>query len=283
VTIKNYQIKTMSPSDMDMLIEWAAEEGWNPGLYDAQLYRLADSSGFLMGVLDGEPIATLSAVRYGKEFGFLGFYIVKPQYRGQGYGIALWHEGMKYLKDCVIGLDGVPAQQANYEKSGFKLAYRNVRYQGVAGVHGQTSTDIRPLASLPFAVVNAYDAAFFPVNRQEFTKHWISQPGATALGIVDGEKLVGYGTLRKCREGYKVGPLFADSPAQAESLFLALCANADAGEPIFIDVPACHRHAVALCERHGMRMCFETARMYFGAEPRVPLDRVYGVTSFEIG
>ena len=32
-----------------------------------------------------------------------------------------------------------------------------------------------------------------------------------------------------------------------------------------------------------MAPVFETARMYTGAPPAIPVDRVYGVTSFELG
>src|SRR5690554_4370755 len=104
---KPYTTRTMSRQELDLTLEWAAQEGWNPGLYDAQCYRAADAGGFLVGLLDDKPVATLSAVRYGDTFGFLGFYIVSPEYRGKGYGIRLWDAGMDYLAGRTIGLDGV--------------------------------------------------------------------------------------------------------------------------------------------------------------------------------
>jgi len=96
----------------------------------AECYFTVDPQGFLIGQLDDDPVATISMVKYGQFFGFLGFYIVKPECRGKGYGMAIWQAGMHYLKGCNIGLDGVVDQQENYKKSGFKLAYRNIRYQG---------------------------------------------------------------------------------------------------------------------------------------------------------
>lgn len=111
-------------------IAWAASEGWNPGLQDANCFYLADPDGFWIGLINKEPISVLSAVKYGNNFAFLGFYIVKPEYRGQGYGFQLWNTALKSLKNRNIGLDGVVAQQENYQKSGFKLAHRNIRYQG---------------------------------------------------------------------------------------------------------------------------------------------------------
>jgi len=40
---------------------------------------------------------------------------------------------------------------------------------------------------------------------------------------------------------------------------------------------------VALAERHHMQVSFETARMYTGDFPELPVNRLFGVTSFEIG
>ncbi len=129
----NYIIRTMTRKEVDLAIEWSAQEGWNPGIRDAECFYSADPSGFFIGLLNDEPIAVISVVKYGESFGFLGFYIVKPEYRGKGYGIQIWNAGLKYLEGRNVGLDGVVAQQNNYKKSGFKLAYRNIRYEGYGG------------------------------------------------------------------------------------------------------------------------------------------------------
>ena len=280
---KNYIIKTMSRKEIDIAIEWAAKEGWNPGLHDADCYHTADPNGFLIGLIDDEPIATISVIKYGMTFGFLGFYIVKPEYRGKGYGIQIWNAGLKYLKGRNIGLDGVVGQQANYIKSGFKLAYRNIRYEGVGGSNPPENAEIVQLYTLPFETIDSYDRPFFPANRSRFIKSWINQTGANALGIMKNGKLAGYGVIRQCRSGYKIGPLFAENPELAESLFGALKSKAKPSEPFYLDTPEVNRAAVELAERNNMNVSFETARMYIGEKPYMPLNRLYGVTSFEIG
>ncbi|OXY82394.1 GNAT family N-acetyltransferase [Oceanimonas doudoroffii] len=278
-----YRIRVMNREEINLAIEWAAEEGWNPGLHDAQCYFSADPHGFLIGLLDDEPIATLSVIKYDDSFGFLGFYIVKPEYRGKGHGIEIWKAGINYLQDLNIGLDGVVDQQENYRKSGFKLAYRNIRYQGVGGGDQPRHSGVVELSTLPFDMIEAYDQPFFPANRAQFTRTWISQPDCHALGIMQNGTLSGYGVIRKCRDGYKIGPLMANSPELAESLFLALKAHTASSEHIYLDVPETNQAAVALAEKHGMNVSFETARMYTGAIPDIPLHRLFGVTSFEIG
>jgi len=279
----NYKIRTLSRDETNIAIDWAASEGWNPGLYDAGCFYTADPEGFLVGELNNEPVATISAVKYGETFGFIGFYIVKPEYRGQGYGIQIWNAGLERLSGRNVGLDGVVAQQSNYKKSGFELAYRNIRYEGVSGGEPAKTPEIINLSRVPFAAVEAYDQPFFPDNRTRFLKSWLNQPESMALGIMQKGKLSGYGMVRACRSGYKIGPLFADSPELAESLFISLKAGVKPGKPIYLDVPEMNQNAVALAENHKMKLVFETARMYTGAFPDLPLNRLFGVTSFELG
>ncbi len=280
---RTYIIRTMQRHEIDIAIAWAAEEGWNPGLHDAESYYRADPNGFLIGLLNDEPVAVISAIRYDASFGFLGFYIVKPHYRNQGYGIQIWNAALQYLKGLNIALDGVVAQQENYKKSGFVLAYRNIRYEGVGGGEGADHPDIVPLSVLPFEIVEAYDRQFFPARRYEFLKAWIAQPDAHALGIMHEGKLAGYGVIRQCRNGYKIGPLYAENPELAEVLFSALKKCAGASEPVFLDIAEVNADALSLVKRHNMRVSFETARMYTKTLPDLPLKRIFGITSFEIG
>ncbi|UXI03912.1 GNAT family N-acetyltransferase [Photobacterium sp. TY1-4] len=278
-----FVIRTMAREEVDLAIEWAAQEGWNPGLNDAANYYAADPNGFLIGLLGDEPIATISAIRYDASFGFIGFYIVKPEYRGQGYGIQIWQTALDYLEGCNIALDGVVAQQDNYKKSGFQLAYRNIRYEGVGGGRHETDPLIVPLSALSVAQIQTYEQDFFPAPRPQFLQTWLSQPSAQVYGVLKDGQLGGYGVIRACRSGYKIGPLYADTPEMAGQLFRALKATVSEHDAIYLDVPEVNAEAVALAEREQMTVSFETARMYTQIEPELPLHRIYGVTSFEIG
>ncbi len=280
---RDYTIKVATRDEVNVAVQWAADEGWNPGLHDADCYYRADSEGFLVGLLGEKPVATISAFRYGQTFGFIGFYIVKPAYRGQGYGIKIWQAAMQRLQGRNVGLDGVVAQKENYKKSGFKLAYRNIRYAGTGGGDAPEDANIVALSSVSFETIKSYDQPFFPEARPEFLRSWINQPESIASGIMKNGKLAGYGVMRRCRQGYKVGPLLADSPDLAEALFVALKSKAKRNEPVFLDTPEVNPAAVSLAKRHNMEVVFETARMYTGPKTDLPLDRLFGVTSFEIG
>lgn len=276
-------IRRLCRDEMDILIEWAGSEGWNPGLYDADSFYVADPEGFLIGEIDGEPIAMISAVKYGKTFGFVGFYIVKPDFRRKGYGLSIWNAAIEHLSGRNMGLDGVVDQQNNYKKSGFKLAYRNIRYEGLSAVKPFNKSLMTDLLKVPFETIEKYDLLFFPELRTEFLKSWINQKDSFALGILNDGKLKGYGVIRPCQSGYKIGPLFADNPELAEHLFNALNSKVKPGQPIFLDTPEVNHNAILLAENHNMKFVFETARMYTGDFPDLPVDRIFGVTTFELG
>lgn len=269
--------------DVGLALDWAAAEGWNPGLHDARCFAAADGTGFYVGRKDGEPIATISVVKYGNAFAFLGLYIVKPEFRGQGYGLALWNAALRTARGRNVGLDGVVAQQENYKMSGFTLAHRNVRYRGTRGPGQPIDARIVPLSSLPFADVAAYDRPLFAAPRDAFLRCWIAQPGTKALAVVHDGAIAGYGVVRACRDGYKIGPLFAEDAGIADALLNALAQHVPEQREIFLDVPETNRRGVALAERYGMSYVFETARMYTGPAPKIPIQRVFGVTTFELG
>jgi ribosomal protein S18 acetylase RimI-like enzyme len=277
---KLFVVRRMTEADLKLALGWAAAEGWNPGLNDAHCFYAADPQGFLIGELDGVPIGCVSAVRYGSGFGFLGLYIVKPEHHGQGFGLELWRAAMDRLGDRVVGLDGVVAQQENYRKSGFRLAFRNIRQRGEGG--GAAPPGLTDLAAVPIEDVLRYDGTAFPAPRAEFLTSWIAQPQAVALGAGDAGRLRGYGVLRACQEGFKVGPLFANDEETANRLFAGLIARAP-GAPVFLDTPEANPAAIALAARHAMTPVFETARMYKNGAPQLRLDRCFGVTTFELG
>ena len=277
----NLRIRVMRPEEIALASNWAAAEGWNPGLADAACFATVDPGGFLIGELDGAPAATISCVNYDERFAFLGFYIVRDDLRGRGYGLRIWNAAIAHARPRTIGLDGVVAQQGNYRKSGFQLAYANIRYGGRVAPAAAAPAGIVPLADVPFATVAADDATVFPAPRASFLRAWISARGHVGRALVRDGRLAAWGVIRPCRIGRKIGPLVADDRAAAEAVFAALVA-AGPGE-VFLDVPSVNRDAAALAHDHGLAPVFETARMYTGAIRPVRLERVFGVTTFELG
>ncbi len=278
--MKEFHLRTMTAADVALAIDWAAAEGWNPGLADVGCFAGVDPEGFIIGEQRRAAAATISVVNYDEKFAFLGFYIVRPDLRGRGFGLRIWHAGIAHADGRTIGLDGVVAQQDNYRKAGFELAYRNIRYGGtVAGLHAPS--DVVPLAAVPFEQIVHSDAAVFPAARRPFLHAWMAAPGHVGRALMRDGRLAAWGVIRPCRHGRKIGPLVADDRAAAEAVFAALV-GPDGGE-VFLDTPQPNRAAMKLAEGHGLSPVFETARMYSGPIRPVALDRVFGVTSFELG
>jgi GNAT superfamily N-acetyltransferase len=279
----SFQINVASADDVARMAEWAADEGWNPGNTDALAFQAADPGAFLIGRLDGKPVTCISVVRYGAALGFLGFYIARPEARGKGYGIQIWKAGMARLAGRNVGLDGVVAQQDNYKKSGFRLAWNNIRHEGpppaVAPPAGIALVDAR---SLPFDLIAAYDHRFFPEARDSFLAPWIGLPERAGLVAMKDGAVQGFGIIRDCRAASRIGPLYAASPEIAGALVSALAAKTGA-TAVAIDVPDRNRAAVRLAEQMGLKPAFETARMYTGADPAVDYAGLFGVTSLELG
>ncbi len=277
-------VRTMSRAELDLAVEWAAAEGWNPGPTDATAFHAADPGGFLVGLRDDTPVACISVIRYASDFGFLGFYIAHPSARGQGCGIQVWRAGMARLAGLNVGLDGVPAQQDNYRKSGFTLAWRNIRFEGPAPAPqpAPPGISIADAAALPFDAVAAFDRRFFPAPRDAFLSLWIALPGHRArVALRDGE-IVGLAVARPCRRGTKIGPLYAADRGIAMALAGDLGASTGEG-PVIIDVPEANKAAVKMAEAFGFVPAFETARMYTGPAPEIELRKLFGITTFELG
>lgn len=273
----------MRAEEVPLAVEWAAREGWNPGLADATAFAAADPGGFLCAMLGEEMLACITAMKTGPDFGFIGFYIARPDIRGQGIGFALWRAAMDRLAGRCIGLDGVVAQQANYRRVGFTLAWNNSRYQAEAPAFpAGGGVEIVDAGQVDFAALAAFDAACFGMPRSAFLRGWISTPGHRARVALGPAGIIGFAVLRPCREGAKLAPLFAVDGVVARALIADLAPHRPTG-PFILDLPEPHAEAVALAQGMGLEKVFETARMYTREPPAMARERIFGLTSFELG
>ncbi|MEP1576295.1 GNAT family N-acetyltransferase [Roseibium album] len=277
-------IRRLKENELHILLEMAMQEGWNPGIEDGPAFFAADPNGFLAGEIDGQLINVISAVRYGDTFGFIGFYICKREFRTKGYGHQIWDHALSYLGPRLLGLDAVNEQTASYGEHGFRSTYRNIRQMGVSVCDMPMDARIAPLGQGIFPSVKDYDQRFFPAPRPEFLTMWTAPTLETRRGFVfvDDGSVKGYGVIRQCHEGFKIGPLFADTPEIADTLFRALAGQVK-GQFVILDTPEPNSSALLLAEKYELSPEFETYRMYRGPVPDLPLDQIYGITTFELG
>lgn len=272
------QIRALTLGEVDTLVDWAAGEGWNPGLYDAEAFHAADPDGFLGAFVGGEMVAGISAIAYGDGYGFIGLYISRPDMRGKGHGKAVWGAGIARLGNRTIGLDGVDRQVENYRSMGFALSYRTIRHSGRLDAK-PVRADIRPVSADLIADVIAFDRRFFPALREAFLDRWLRPPHIAFAAMHNGA-VAGYGVARPCREGWKIGPLFAQHDQDAQNLLFALASSVGDSD-IHLDVPEPATEFSNSLRAAGLQPGFATTRMYRGAAPAG--RKVHAVTSLELG
>jgi GNAT superfamily N-acetyltransferase len=279
-------IRNMRPGEVSTAVRFAAEEGWNPGLYDGECHYSVDPAGWFVAELDGQIVGIVQFSNYDNNFSFGGFLVVKPELRNLGIGDALLRAGLSHTEERICGADGVFEMQDVYaRKYGFIFAYRNIRWEGE--IEGVKDHRFVRAVDVSFEELLEYDTHHFPAERRTFLEKWISQPESTCLVSKKDDEITGYGMIRRCVSGWKIGPLFAEDEIIAEELFLALCGSVDSGSvksgPVYFDTPKPNEKAVAIAEKYGMVEVFGTARMYRNEVPELPINNIFGVTSFEMG
>ena len=266
--------------DLERILDWAAAEGWNPGLDDAAAFLAGDPGGFFLAENDGAPVAAISVVNHTPQFAFLGLYICQPAWRGKGIGYALWQRALEHAGNRTVGLDGVPDQQANYKRSGFVLAGETARYSGSVPPVEQFA-NARQVEMSDISKIVTLEGVASGTAKPAYISAWCSDTLWRKTCVIESDgHLAGFATVRKCRSGAKVGPLVAQDIEDAHTL-LTWCAS-QFGRDVTIDVPAASAPLARLCNDWGMTVGFKTARMYRGAATQ-PGSNIYAVASLELG
>ena len=295
-----YEIQSLNQKQVATLVSWAGREGWNPGLSDAELVWQADPQGFLGMCVDEKCIAGGAIVRHNPMFGFMGLFIVEPEYRGQGLGRKLWFARRDRLlarldPGASIGLDAVDAMVGFYAAGGFQPFTRHRRFQFVSDssqgihlkrdAHQSVPSTPRPYQANDFPAIHAMDLECFPGERANILEPWITQRNGLTLVLPNpknSDEILGWGTIRKCLVGWKIGPLQAHTPEIANALIEQLILDAKA-ESVMIDIPDNNPEALRLCQSFGMQEVFGCVRMYLGPPPILKNQHLFAILSLEIG
>lgn len=279
-------IRPLTRPEIDQVVDWAAAEGWNPGRDDAAVFWQTDPQGFVGLEADGALVASGSMVSYAGRMGFVGLFIVRPAFRGQGFGKALWEHMMQALPERLdpgapMALDGVKAMEDTYAASGFRTAHDDHRMRLVSAT-ADCPVDVHRITSA-VGSIGEFDARCFGAPRPVFLREWLRRPGHIAL-VSLSDRLRGFGVVRPCRSGYKVGPLFAEDVKVADGLLQGFFSFLPAGSEVFLDVPSSNAVALRWAEEElGGVEVFTCARMYTGKAPATDWSRVFGVTTLELG
>ena len=273
------RVRGMTLRDLERVLDWAAAEGWNPGLDDAEAFFAADPDGFFLAEDNGAPVAAISVVNHSEEFAFLGLYICQPSHRGRGIGYALWQHAMEHAGHRTVGLDGVPDQQRNYVRSGFVHAGATTRYSG--RIPGVAHDHIREATAADIPGLVEVEARTAGWRKQSYLSAWFKNTPQRKTYILEKKgRFEGMATVRACRSGAKIGPLIAESESAARALMRHASAAFD--DTLIIDVPSASGVLQNLCKAERFTPSFHTARMYRG-QARLPDEKLYAVGTLELG
>ena len=286
-------IKTQEEFDV-VKTNLMVKEGWRPGLKDAECFLAWDPTGAFVGELNGKPIGCRTMAKYGDSFAFGGSYIVSKEYRGKGYGEKIWDAAKASARPSrSIGSAAVREMESKYKRKGC----RSIFYGGRFDFHLPTAltcfsetserspVNIKRIEEVSLEELFKYDTKVFGFDRHAFLSKWLGMTGSHARVAIDNEgSIVGYTVARPTfvkEDGYRIGPLFADSEPIAEKLLKAVFKELlQQGEPpplLYLDTPT--ERASELAERLQGKRSIELVYMVMGDCPDVCFDKWFGYTS----
>lgn len=274
------KLRVAKPEEMDIILGWAAKEGWNPGLADAHVFLSSDPKGFFVAENKSDIVAAISVVNHSEDMAFLGLYLCRPDFRGQGIGYALWQHALAHAEGRTVGLDGVAEQQANYAKSGFIRSGSSIRFEGQMPQEPDPRVRAARSDDLPRLIELDTTANGYP--RPDFLTGWISATETRRTVAFEASGYcTGFATVRRCQSGVKIGPIVADNTSDVLALAGAAVAELPS-ETVIIDVPSENADLCSALQDLGFVETFATARMYRGAAPASGSNR-QAIATMELG
>ena len=294
---EEFSIRLISSDEILEVTDWARLEGFSPGIDDVSIYKNTDQQGVWVGCLNNNPIGCIACVKYNCSYGFIGLFIVKKEFRNKGYGLKLWKHALNYLKNVeCIGLEAAPDRLNDYQKWGFKKSSITNRWQS-EGSHDLPITTLYENQHHSFRVVPGnqisseavliYDTQREPSPRPHFLNDWLKNSYGRVSALVDNNGMChGFGRIRPCilkdsSQGWRIGPLLADTPPLAELLIRKLVGNLDS--KILLDCSNLNPYANYLLSNLGFEEVSKTFRMYKGMQPPCNMNQVYGLACLELG
>lgn len=270
----------MRREDLALVLQWAATEGWNPGIGDEAPFMIPDPQGLLVAEHGGEVVGSIGVPRFGDGYAFAGLYIVRPDFRHGSTGARLALAARDHVGERVVGTDGVLERVADYEGLGFRAVHSHHRHSGAPT--GREHERVRPAREGDAQAIVHIDDACFPGDRREFMRAWIAGDHLVRVWVDHADVPQGFGVARRAVDGWRVGPLLAPDAPAAEAIVRSLAA-ALPGQTLHLDVNTGNAEAPALAHDLGMQPGFECVRMYRGGLPDLPIERMWAACTLELG
>jgi len=289
------RIRALSERDISFAMTLKNIAGWNQTEQDWRDYLYYDREGCFLAEFDGEKAATMTTIRYGTYFGWIGMVLVHPDYRGRGVATQLLQSGIRHLRDQgvrCIKLDATAMGKKVYVPLGFEEEYDVRRYEldtaSALSVPKHTAAfgsagGVQPLTGAHLKEIAAYDETIFGANRSAVLERLAIREPQYCFFTRDDRGMTGYLMAHQGYEAVQIGPWAASDVHAAEALLTALLASVGEGK-VFFDLPCPNVQGIGLAEKAGFRIQRTFCRMHLGnnAYPGEP-QLVYGTSGAEKG
>lgn len=248
-------LERLTPADLPGLLALSEEAGWNQTeddwchfLREGRVHGLRDAAGAL--------IASGASLPY-QGYGFVSMVLVTARERRRGHATRLLRRAVADLQeqDLVPVLDATPEGALVYGAEGFVPVFTFARYRragGEAGLSPRTGPDLAKIVAL--------DAAACGGSRETLIRDFAGRAGTRIC-----ESATGFALARAGRRAVQLGPLVAETPAEALAL-LDACLEGASG-PVFIDVPDMAEVFLANLGARGFVEARRFTRMTLGQGP----------------
>ena len=301
---KNFVIRnaTSAAEVRSVIIKLAELEGWRPAIDDPDIYYNTDPSGFFIGELDGKPIGSMSAVKYGQTYAFGGLLIVQKEYRRHDYGLNLFEHAFQSVPSTYNDSgDGVLKMLPFYRKYGLVETYRTCRVEVDIAYSTAMLEEcapppaviIQPAKQVEFDKLSAYDNTAFGAPHHRFLQGLLDGPNTITLAATStAGEVVGFVAARKTiieEEGWKIAPLYADSEQIVRAILKEVLQEMTKDSPerkvavLNLSPAEVNPAAHILAEELSATKLFDMWRMYTKGPLEFAGERVYSFGSIDLG
>lgn len=284
VIMEHFSIRPFKDGDIDFAYKLDVIEQWNHTRNDIKRMLSFEPSGCFIAEMSGKPVGHVFSISYGR-LGWIGFLIVKAEYRRRGIGTLLMKRAMDYLlsrRANTIKLEAVPIIANLYRKLGFVDEFDSLRFISAGGkITCMSSHGVKLLKKRETIQLAEFDAEYFGANRIRVLNGLYQDNPQLCFVSRNGSKIVGYAMCYEAESGHRIGPWVCnpENPQVARELLIKCMEKIGCYEKLYVGVPAMNEAAVKILQDFDFKQYSKSIRMYLGE--KLETERADGV--FAIG
>ena len=278
------EIRRLTEADVAAAMDLSRQAGWNQLPTDWRRLCVLAPDRCYGGRVDGDLVATATAVTYGTAVGWIGMVLVDEDHRRRGYGTRMLLHALEQTQPDVTagtGLDATDQGKPLYMEQGFETVRNITRLCGTLNRDG-SADDIEAVGAERVGALTSFDASACGTDRSALVERLLAEPRTVGYVCSTDDDLEGYAILRPGREHWQLGPVVADTTDALGRLLDAAAARLD-GKSVVLDSLADGNAADLLAER-GLAPQRRLTRMTSpDAKPLLIGDSVIAAAGLELG